>query len=201
MVWLKGARVIRRAQEPPAAFGRAPQERVNAGQERFREARIARARRQPKPAVSNDTGTRPQLLRCGFRRIDHSGLDRGVPSDNKVRANQFPRSVSRAEPVRCCTFSVNIPSRARSAVVIPDIGLPPCGPCQAPSFLFSPPALKQLTNACLLLGDRSPIGACPSLGARTGERNFVSLRKVGSAALSLRLIMRAPWDTTKSLSP
>jgi hypothetical protein len=62
--------------------------------------------------------------------------------------------------------TVSIPSRARSAVVMPNTGLPPGAPCQAPSFLLSPPALKQATNALLLLGDRSAMGACLSRGAK-----------------------------------
>jgi hypothetical protein len=42
---------------------------------------------------------------------------------------------------------------------MPDTGLPPGGPCQAPSFLWSPPALKQATRAFRLAGDRIAIGA------------------------------------------
>src|SRR5262249_29101396 len=40
-----------------------------------------------------------------------------------------------------------------------DTGLPPAYPCQAPSFLWSPPALKQATRAFRLAGDRIAIGA------------------------------------------
>ena len=58
---------------------------------------------------------------------------------------------------------------------MPDTGLPPGGPCQAPSFLWSPPALKQATRAFRLAGDRIAIGARGSLGAssnrRAGERS------------------------------
>ncbi len=125
----------------------------------------------------------------------------GLPLDNKVRANQVPRSVSRAEPVRCLVVTVNMPSRARSAVVIPDIGLPPNAPCQAPFFLLSPPALKQATNAFFLLGDSSSIGACRSPGARNDaeEEQIVSFREAGSSGLLLRLVMSAPLDMTKLL--
>jgi hypothetical protein len=124
----------------------------------------------------------------------------GLPLDNKVRANQFPRSVSRAKPFRCFMVTVSIPSRARSAVVIPAIGLPPSAPCQAPSFLLSPPALKQATNALFLLGDSSTTGACRSPAARTdaeGEQ-IGSAGKAGSTALSLRRVMSAPLDMTKA---
>jgi hypothetical protein len=95
-----------------------------------------------------------------------------------------------------------MPSRARSAVVIPDIGLPPNAPCQAPFFLLSPPALKQATNAFFLLGDSSAIGACRSPGARTDteEGQIVSLREAGSTALPLRLVMSAPFGMTKAPS-
>jgi hypothetical protein len=64
-----------------------------------------------------------------------------------------------------------IPSRARSAVVMPDTGLPPGSPCQAPSLLWSPPALKEATRAFRLADDRIAIGARGSLGAssNTGE--------------------------------
>jgi len=126
----------------------------------------------------------------------------GLPLDNKVRANQVPRSVSRAEPVRFLVVTVNMPSRARSAVVIPDIGLPPNAPCQAPFFLLSPPALKQVTNAFFLLGDSSSIGACRSPGARNDaeEEQIVSFREAGSSGLLLRLVMSAPLGYDKALS-
>src|SRR6516164_8022567 len=54
---------------------------------------------------------------------------------------------------------------------MPDTGLPPGSPCQAPSLLWSPPALKQATRAFRLAGDRIAIGARGSLGAssNTGE--------------------------------
>src|SRR6516165_8580963 len=54
---------------------------------------------------------------------------------SNVRANQFPRPVNLAEPSRWFVLTVNIPSRARFAIVRPDSGLPPNGPCQAPAFL------------------------------------------------------------------
>src|SRR5215831_6490378 len=54
---------------------------------------------------------------------------------SNVRANQFPRPVNLAELSRWFVLTVNIPSRARSAIVPPDSGLPPNGPCQAPAFL------------------------------------------------------------------
>jgi hypothetical protein len=109
-----------------------------------------------------------------------------VPSQSNVRANQFPRSVSRAEPFRCFVVTVNIPSRARSAVVMPDTGLPPGAPCQAPSFLWSPPELKQANKAFRLVGDRKAIGARRSPGASSnkGAGEIISLRGAGSTALS-----------------
>jgi hypothetical protein len=39
-----------------------------------------------------------------------------------VRANQLPRIVSRAEALLPSTVRVNMPSRLRSAIVIPKIG-------------------------------------------------------------------------------
>src|SRR5499427_2668145 len=42
---------------------------------------------------------------------------------------------------------------------MPNTGLPPGNPCQDPSFLWSPPALKQATRAFRLAGDRIAIGA------------------------------------------
>ena len=54
---------------------------------------------------------------------------------SNVRANQFPRPVNLAEPSRWFVVTVNIPSRARFAIVTPASGLPPNGPCQAPAFL------------------------------------------------------------------
>ena len=130
------------------------------------------------------------------RALLHFHSELRLPLDNKVRANQFPRSVSPAEPFRCFVVTVSIPSRARSAVVIPDIGLPPSAPCQAPSFLLSPPALKQVTNALFLLGDSSAIGACRFPGARTvaEEEQIVSPREAGSTERPLRLVMSAPLD-------
>jgi hypothetical protein len=139
------------------------------------------------PALSPAGMECPRLLLCGSRKVNHSVLDVGAPSDNKVRANQLPRSVRRAEPRRFCTVSVNIPSRARSAVVVADIGLPLCGPCQAPSFLFNRPALKQLSNAYLLPRDSPAIGACCSLGALASavpqaRARSVVLRRFGPTA-------------------
>src|SRR6476659_5754657 len=110
-----------------------------------------------------------------------------VTSHINVRANQFPRSVSRAEPFRLFMVTVSIPSRARSAVVMPDTGLPPGAPCQAPSFLLSLPALKQATNALLLLGERSPTGACLSPGAKD-EGYITRLPGAVSTVLSLSVV-------------
>ena len=120
-----------------------------------------------------------------------------VPSHINVRANQFPRSVSRAEPFRLFVVTVSIPSRARSAVVMPDTGLPPGAPCQT-SFLLSPPALKQATNALLLLGDRSAMGACLSPGAKK-EGYITRLPGAVSTALSLSVVISASLNTAKSL--
>src|SRR5205085_4605458 len=49
--------------------------------------------------------------------------------------------------------TVNIPSRERSAIVVPATGLSPSVPCQGPAVLWSPPALKQAIKAFLFLDD------------------------------------------------
>src|SRR5262249_28042996 len=93
----------------------------------------------------------------------------------------------------------NIPSRARSAVVMPDTGLPPGNPCQAPSFLWSPPALKQATRAFRLAGDRISIGARGSLGARRAGQ-ISSFWGAGPTAGSLSVVMFAPQENGQKFS-
>jgi hypothetical protein len=85
-------------------------------------------------------------------------------SQSSVRANQCPCSVGRAEITRPSVVNVSIPSRARSAIVTPDVGLPSGSPCQAPFFLVSAPALKQATRALRLAADKIATGARGSLG-------------------------------------
>src|SRR5439155_14699105 len=53
----------------------------------------------------------------------HHGLDRSAISVTAVRANQFPRVVSRAEAFPSSMLRVSMPSRPRSATVMPKIGL------------------------------------------------------------------------------
>jgi hypothetical protein len=63
---------------------------------------------------------------------------------------------------------------------MPDTGLPPGGPCQAPPFLWSSPALKQATRAFRLAGDSMAIGARGSLAravTRARERSPHSTRQ------------------------
>src|SRR5262245_44654003 len=57
---------------------------------------------------------------------------------------------------------------------------------QAPSFLWSPPALKQATRAFRLAGDRIAIGAGGSLGASSNKRagEISSFWEAGPTALS-----------------
>jgi hypothetical protein len=70
-------------------------------------------------------------------------------------------------------------------------------------FLVEPTRVETgPTKALLLLGDRSPIGACRSLEAWSDmeEEEIVLLREAGSAALPLSLVMSAPLGVTKSSS-
>jgi hypothetical protein len=127
-----------------------------------------------------------------------SQFDR-TPSDTKVRANQFPRSVSRAEPFPCF---ISIPSRARSAVVVPEIALLSSAPRQTPPFLFSPPAFQQATNALLLLEDSCAIGASLSPWARADaeEEKAVSFRKACFTPLPLILVISVPFVSAGCLA-
>jgi hypothetical protein len=85
---------------------------------------------------------------------------------------------------------------------MPDTDLPPGGPCQAPSLLRSPPALKQATRAFRLAGDRIAIGARGSPGASSnaGEGEISSLREAGSTALSSSVIIFGPWRNGRKVS-
>src|SRR5262249_5394101 len=85
---------------------------------------------------------------------------------------------------------------------MPDTGLPPGGPCQAPSFLWSPPALKQATRAFRLAGDRIAIGARGSLGASSNKRaGEISLFwEAGPTAVSRSVVMFAPQENGRKFS-
>jgi hypothetical protein len=80
---------------------------------------------------------------------------------------------------------VSIPSRARSATGTPDAGLTSGSPCQAPSFLVSPLALKQAIRAWRLAADKIATRARGSPGSREEERvEISSFRSLDSPALS-----------------
>jgi hypothetical protein len=107
-----------------------------------------------------------------------------------VHANQFPCSVNRAETTRLFVLKVSIPSRARSAIVTPDVGLLSGRPCQAPFFLVSPPALKQAMRALRLAADKIATGARGSLGNRgDGSVEVGSFPPLDSPAMSRRMVM------------
>ena len=62
-------------------------------------------------------------VRAGLQGPLHHGLDPSAISVTIVRANQLPRAVSRADAVPASLQSVSMPSRPRSATVMPEIGL------------------------------------------------------------------------------
>jgi hypothetical protein len=114
-------------------------------------------------------------------------------SQSRVRANQCPRSVNRAEAARPSVINVSIPSRARSAIVTPDVGLPSGSPCHAPFFLLSSLALKQANRAERLAVDKIATGARGSLGNRgDGSVEVSSFRPLDSSALFRRMVMAGP---------
>jgi hypothetical protein len=122
-------------------------------------------------------------------------------SQSRVRANQCPCSVSRPETTPACVLNVSIPSRARSAIVTPDVGLPSGSPCHAPFFFVSSPALKQARRALRLAADKIATGARGSLG-NPGDSSVEvgSLAPLDSPAMSRRMVMifspplrRLPW--------
>jgi hypothetical protein len=90
-------------------------------------------------------------------------------SDAPVRANQLPRGVSWAEALLPRSLSVNMPSRLRSATVIPATGLS-CGPAASAThtpyrLCKVPPPFKQAMRAARLAVERFSIGAGCSFGA------------------------------------
>jgi hypothetical protein len=76
-----------------------------------------------------------------------------------VCANHKPRSVKCAERSFRFVVSISIPSRQRSATVLPAIGAASGSPYQRPFPFRSPLALKHSTNAVRLLGDNIRTGA------------------------------------------
>jgi hypothetical protein len=117
-----------------------------------------------------------------------------VPApQSRVRAYQYPCSVSRAETIRPSVLNVSIPSRARSAIVTPDVGLPPSSPCHAPFLLVSSLALKQAIRALRLAADKIATGARGSLGNRgDGSVEVGSFCPLDSPAMSRRMVILAP---------
>src|SRR5256885_15622161 len=103
----------------------------------------------------------------------HHGAERSVISVTAVRANQLPRAVSRADAVPASLHSVSMPSRPRSATVLPKIGLsqaPPDGTAHAPRRLRRlPPPFKHAISAARFVGDRRSVGARGSSGARNSR--------------------------------
>src|ERR1700730_2291415 len=106
----------------------------------------------------------------------HTSVAPSYPTTNSiaaaaVRANQLPRVVSFAEALLPSMVIVNIPSRLKSATVIPETGLSsalaasethaPCRLCRMP------PPFKQARRAARLAGERIAVGAGCSLDART----------------------------------
>jgi hypothetical protein len=72
------------------------------------------------PAVNN---RKPELTQKAFWLSPIYLAARSTISATTVRANQFPRAVSRAEALPWSTLSVSNPSRPRSATVTPEMGL------------------------------------------------------------------------------
>ena len=64
------------------------------------------------------------------QRGDYSRTCTPFAVSTSVRANHWPRSVSRAELFRRFVITENMPSRARSATVTPEICLPSGAPHQ-----------------------------------------------------------------------
>jgi hypothetical protein len=86
-----------------------------------------------------------------------------------VRANQLPRVVSCAEALLPSMVIVNIPSRLRSATVIPETGLSSAPAASEPHTPYRlcrvPPPFKQAMRAVRLAGERIAVGAGCSLDA------------------------------------
>src|SRR5262245_31383749 len=85
---------------------------------------------------------------------------------------------------------------------MPDPGLQPSGPCQAPFFFWSTPALKQATRAFRLADDRIANGARGSLGASSNKRagEISSFREAGPTAVSRSVVMFAPQENGRKFS-
>ena len=121
-------------------------------------------------------------------------------SQSRVRANQFPFSVNRAETIRPSVLNVSIPSRARSATVTPDVGLVSGRPCQAPCLFVSAPALKQAMRALRLAGDKFTTGARGPLGNRgDGSVDVGSLLPLDSPGMSRRIVSCQPPVASNTL--
>ena len=76
-----------------------------------------------------------------------------------VRANHWPCLVNRTEPCRRFVITANMPSRARSATVTPEMCLPSGAPHQQPLRLSRPLLLKHSIKTVRLASERRPTGA------------------------------------------
>ncbi len=77
------------------------------------DARRLAGRRHPAPSEGNHT-----------ERGDYFRTGASFAASISVCANHWPRAVSRAEPCRRFMITENMPSRARSATVTPEMCLP-----------------------------------------------------------------------------
>lgn len=93
-------------------------------------------------------------------RSDYSRTCTSFAASISVRANHWPRSVNRTEPCRRFVITENMPSRARSATVTPEMCLPSGAPHQQPLRLSRPLLLKHSIKAVRLASERRPTGAC-----------------------------------------
>jgi hypothetical protein len=92
-------------------------------------------------------------------RSDYSRTCTSFGASINVRANHWPRSVNRTEPCRRFVITENMPSRARSATVTPEMRLPSGAPDQQPLRLSRPLLLKHSIKAVRLASERRPTGA------------------------------------------
>ena len=83
------------------------------GQQRLAMRAILLAGANPAPSEGNHA-----------ERGDYFRTGASFAASISVRANHWPRSVSRAEPCRRFMITENMPSRARSATVTPEMCLP-----------------------------------------------------------------------------
>ena len=89
------------------------------GQQRLAMRAVLLAGANPAPSEGNHT-----------ERGDYFRTGSSFAASISVRANHWPRSVSRAEPCRRFMITENMPSRARSATVTPEMCLPSSVPHQ-----------------------------------------------------------------------